>query len=115
MKRKKTSDALKILHNQFYKGKPERLASLERERINAQIARDIFAIRSSSGLTQKQLAQMVKTTPSVISRLESADYDGHSLTMLQRIATALNQRVEVRFLPLKTKIGVGTQLKESRI
>ncbi|NLX21224.1 MAG: transcriptional regulator, partial [Phycisphaerae bacterium] len=39
------------------------------------------------------------TTPSVISRLEDADYQGHSLSMLRRIAAALNQRVEIRFIP----------------
>jgi hypothetical protein len=34
----------------------------------------------------------------VICRLEDADYEGHSLTMLYRIAAALNHRVEVRFV-----------------
>ena len=33
-----------------------------------------------------------------MARLEDADYDGHSLTMLQRIAEALGQRLEVRFV-----------------
>jgi hypothetical protein len=29
--------------------------------------------------------------------LEDADYDGHSLSMLQKIAGALNQKVEIKF------------------
>jgi hypothetical protein len=33
----------------------------------------------------------------VISRLEDADYDGHSLIMLQRIASAVGRKVEIRF------------------
>jgi hypothetical protein len=37
----------------------------------------------------------------VISRLEDADYDGHSLKMLLRIAAALNQQLEVHFTPLR--------------
>jgi hypothetical protein len=41
------------------------------------------------------------TTQSAIARLEDADYNGHSLTMLRRIAAAMNQRVEVRFVPLE--------------
>jgi transcriptional regulator with XRE-family HTH domain len=49
------------------------------------------------------LAKLVKTTPSVISRLESADYEGHSMSMLARVAEALNRRVEIRFVTLKTK------------
>ena len=36
---------------------------------------------------QKKLAKLVGTTQSVIARLEDADYQGHSLNMLGRIAT----------------------------
>jgi hypothetical protein len=43
----------------------------------------------------------VGTTPSVISRLEDADYERHSLAMLRRIAVALGQRVEIRFESVK--------------
>jgi hypothetical protein len=43
---------------------------------------------------------LVDTTASVICRLEDADYEGHSLAMLNRIAAALNKRVEIRFVPL---------------
>ncbi len=42
---------------------------------------------------------MVGTTALVICRLEDADYEGHPLAMLQRIAAALNKRVEIRFVP----------------
>lgn len=45
------------------------------------------------------------TTQSVISRLEDADYEGHSLTMLQRIAEALHQKVEVRLIPTEPVEG----------
>lgn len=100
--KKKSTDALAILHGRHYKGRPERLASLERERVNAKIARDIYTLRTRKGLTQKQLARMIGTTPSVISRLESADYAGHSLGMLQRVAAAFNQRIQVRFIPLRS-------------
>jgi hypothetical protein len=34
----------------------------------------------------------------MISRLEDADYDGHSLALLRRIASALEKRVEIRFV-----------------
>lgn len=38
------------------------------------------------------------STQSVIARLEDADYGGHSLTMLRRIAEAIGYDVEVRFV-----------------
>jgi len=69
--------------------------------LNAQITQEIYALRTKAGLTQKQLAELVKTTDSVISRLEDADYAGHSLKMLQRISAALNRRLEIHFVPLR--------------
>lgn len=53
----------------------------------------------SSGLTQRELAALVGTTPSVICRLEDADYAGHSLSMPTRIAEALGRSMEIRFTP----------------
>ncbi|MBI4557688.1 MAG: helix-turn-helix transcriptional regulator [Candidatus Hydrogenedentes bacterium] len=98
MPSKKTSDALTILHRRYFRGRPERLASLKEERQNAAIGRKLCALRIRAGLTQKELADQVGTTTSVISRLENADYEGHSLSMLRRVAIALNREVEVRFI-----------------
>ena len=97
---KPTTDAVEILHRRFYQGHPRRLKTLAECRANDEIARKIQTLRSKAGLTQAQLAKLVGTTASVICRLEDADYKGHSITMLRRIAAALNRRVEIRFLPL---------------
>ena len=98
-KKKKTADAVEILYKRYYEGKPERLASLEKERLNAKVARAIYDLRTRADLNQRQLAKLVGTTASVICRLEDADYGGHSLSMLQRIAAALNNRLEISFVP----------------
>jgi DNA-binding XRE family transcriptional regulator len=100
LKKKATNDALEILHRTFYEGNPERLKSLAECRANDEIARKIQALRTKAGLTQAQLAKLVGTTASVICRLEDADYEGHSVAMLRRIAAALDRRVEIRFVPL---------------
>lgn len=97
---KKITDAVAILHRRYIKNAKAREA-LEEARINAEIARRIYELRQMEKLTQTQLANLVGTTASVISRLEDADYEGHSLTMLQRIAFALNRRIEVNFVPKK--------------
>lgn len=100
MKRKKTTaDALEILHNRFFKGNPKAQKQLIIERQKAEIAAEIYNLRRQAGLTQKQLAKQIGTTQSVISRLEDADYRGHSLEMLRRIAAALHCRVEIRIVP----------------
>ncbi|MEE9297103.1 MAG: XRE family transcriptional regulator [Phycisphaerae bacterium] len=101
--RKPTTDAVEILHRRYYEGKPDRLALLEEERANLDIAQKIYDLRDKAGLTQKELAKLVGTTASVISRLEDADYEGHSLSMLRRIAAALDQRVVIRFVPVKRR------------
>jgi transcriptional regulator with XRE-family HTH domain len=66
-----------------------------------EVARMILELRTNAGITQARLAEMVGTTPSVICRLEDADYEGHSLAMLRRIGAALNKRVEIRFVPIR--------------
>jgi ribosome-binding protein aMBF1 (putative translation factor) len=96
---KRTTDAVGILHRRYIKGDDKRLASVERERENLRIAEQIHALRTAAGLSQKDLARKVGTTQSVISRLEDADYDGHSLNMLARIAHALGHRVCIHFVP----------------
>jgi DNA-binding XRE family transcriptional regulator len=98
---KRTSDALEILHRRFYEGRPARVKSLEEARANEEIAGKIRDLRAAAKLTQTQLAKLVGTTASVICRLEDADYEGHSLAMLRRIAGALNLRVEIRFVPIR--------------
>jgi len=102
-KRKPTRDALEIIDRLFYDGKPKQQALLEQAFADDEVARKIYDLRTKAGLTQRELAKLVKTTASVICKLEDADYEGHSLAMLRRIAAALNRRVEIRFLPLKKK------------
>jgi len=94
----RTSDASEILDMEFGQD-PEYRAMLCEERVKSQAARAIYEARIAAGLTQKQLADRIGTNQSVISRLENADYDRHSLAMLERIASALNRRVEVRLVP----------------
>src|ERR1700736_2575730 len=102
-KRKPSRDAVEILQRRYYEGRPGRLAELERARAEDEIARKIYALRTEAGLSQRQLAKLVVTTASVICRLEDADYEGHSLAMLRRIAAALEKRVEIRFMPAGRK------------
>jgi ribosome-binding protein aMBF1 (putative translation factor) len=93
-----TSDALKIIRRSINKD-PELLAMVKDSSVNAQVSMIIYDARKQAGLTQRQLADLVGTTQSVIARLEDADYDGHSLSMLARIASALNQKLEIKMSP----------------
>jgi DNA-binding XRE family transcriptional regulator len=103
-KKKSTSDAVEILHRRYYQGNAERIGQLEEARAEDELARKIYELRKQAGLTQARLAKMIGTSESVISRLEDSDYTGHSLTMLKRIAEAVDKRVEIRFVPRNEKL-----------
>jgi len=59
------------------------------------VALKIAALRKESGLSQKELARRVGTSQQQISRLESTSYEGHSLSMLRRVADALGATVKL--------------------
>ncbi len=96
----KTSNALSIIEK-MNRADPELQQMVAEASINAQVAQLIYESRTKAGLTQKQLAELIGTKQPVIARLEDADYEGHSLSMLQRIAHALNQRVEIHLTSIE--------------
>ncbi len=79
-------------------------ASVEHEAFHANIAMQVYEFRIAAGFTQKELAKRAGTVQSVISRIEDADYDGHSLALLKRIAVALGLKLDV-------KLGLPTGAK----
>ena len=94
----KTSDAVEILKSKTGidpDTDPEMLQIAEDYRI----AQMIYDARHAAGLTQQELADAIGTTQSVISQLEDADYEGHSLSMLRRIADALHLKLRVELVP----------------
>jgi ribosome-binding protein aMBF1 (putative translation factor) len=94
------NSAVETLHRRYIGDNESRKASIQAERINVQVAQKIYEVRKEAGLSQKALADLVGTTQSVISRLEDADYEGHSLSMLSRIADALGREIVFQ-MPLR--------------
>ena len=97
-----TTDAVEILHRLHIKGDPERIASLEAERIKAEIAQQIYDLRVSAELSQKQLAKKIGVTPTLIDNLEMTDYEDHQLgdaiLTLKHIAKTAGKQIEIQFL-----------------
>ena len=98
----KKKDALDQLMDKFVGDDPERQAMLDEEIVNVEAAQLVYNLRKKAGLSQRELAKRVGTTASVICRIEQADYEG-SLAMLRRIAVALNRRLELRAVPVKSR------------
>jgi ribosome-binding protein aMBF1 (putative translation factor) len=103
MPKKITTDALKILAHMTGKD-PALQRRFEEEAANREVAQSIYQLRQRAGLSQAELSRRIGTTQSVISRLEDADYEGHSLALLNRIAAAVEQRVEIHFVPRKRRL-----------
>jgi transcriptional regulator with XRE-family HTH domain len=68
------------------------------------VAMQLASLRKDAGLSQKELARKVGTSQQQISRLESPSYQGHSLSMLRRVAEVLGAKVHVDIqLPKRPK------------
>lgn len=100
-KRSFESNTVQYLYDRYVGDDSKCIEEYEEVALNAEIARKIYGLRTKAGLSRRELAKRVGTSASAICRLEDADYDGHSLSLLKRIADALDRRVDIRFLPLK--------------
>ncbi len=94
----RNSDAEKII-DRITGDDTELRKMIAEETVNVRVARLIYDARTAAKLTQQQLADLIGSKQPVIARLEDADYEGHSLSMLDRIATALGQRLQIHFVP----------------
>ncbi|MEO0835594.1 MAG: helix-turn-helix transcriptional regulator [Cyanobacteria bacterium J06642_3] len=101
--KKPISDAMEII-DRMIGDDTETRELYEQAKVNVHVAQLIYDARSSAGLSQIELARMVGTTQSVISRLEDADYEGHSLSMLNRVAQALNREVKIDLVPIASSL-----------
>jgi transcriptional regulator with XRE-family HTH domain len=71
------------------------------------VALQLAALRESAGLSQKDLARKLKTSQQQISRLESPSYEGHSLSMLRRVAAVLGAKVRLSFEPENSAMSLS--------
>lgn len=88
----KWEDARKVIASD-----PEVAKALEENELEYQVIREIIKARIEKNLTQKQLADLVGTQQSNISRLESGNYNP-SLDFLDKIARALDKRIQLNLV-----------------
>ena len=63
------------------------------------LIREMLAARSKSGLTQEAVAELMSTTKSAVSRLESTGKHAPSLTTLKKYAQAVGCHLEIKLVP----------------
>ncbi len=76
---------------------PEFARAFEEETHKLRLALRISELREKRGMTQKDLAKKLNTTQSVISRLESAQYESYSIKTLKKVAEALHCELVIDF------------------
>jgi DNA-binding XRE family transcriptional regulator len=91
-----TLSASEILRRRMAAGGPQLEAEMARLRANRIIGTEVYQLREEAGLSHAELAAKVGVTPDDVEALEEADYDGDSLSLFIRIASALGRDVEVR-------------------
>ena len=86
----KWTDAKNIINSN-----PEVIKELEKNAVEYQVVREIVNARKELNLTQAQLAQLVGTKQSNISRLESGEYNP-TIEFLSKIAQAMGKNLDIR-------------------
>jgi len=87
----------KKIHNKWMEDSKYRY-EYEKLEPEFQIAKTIIEARTKKHFSQAQLAKKINTGQAVISRLENMN-GKPSLSFLQRVAEALQLKLEIRFLP----------------
>ena len=111
---KRTKSFGDVIRNKLVRD-PDLQERVNREQVNIDVATQIYNARKRESLTQSQLARRVGTSQSVIARMEDADYDGHSLRLLTKIANALDCRLRVDFYKRPTPLPETARVQSHTI
>ncbi|MDR3177007.1 MAG: helix-turn-helix domain-containing protein [Desulfovibrio sp.] len=77
---------------------PEFAVAWEETREEFSIAREIIRTRVAAGMSQKELAEKIGTTQSVVARLESGEHTP-SVSTLKRVAEATHSKLRIELVP----------------
>ena len=101
MATRKTNDGMEIIKRRFGID-PSTDPNVQAFAEDFRIAQMVYDARQAAGMTQKELADAIGVTETVIAELEDADYEGESLSMLRRIADALHMKLRVELVPAES-------------
>jgi predicted transcriptional regulator len=92
-------DALEIIDDRYFKGRPDMEALLEEADERLRLAERLREMREKQDLSQEEVANRIGTKRSVIARLEKPGYQKYTLTTLKRVARAMGYSIRVEFVP----------------
>ena len=77
---------------------PEFRVHYQEEKQALMLAMKIAKLREKKGLSQQELAKLMRTSQQAVSRIESGDYEGFTLKTLEKIAEATGTRLKIEFI-----------------
>ncbi|MBU4314657.1 MAG: helix-turn-helix domain-containing protein [Actinobacteria bacterium] len=89
---------LKEFKKEMFKENPKIKEEYDKLELEYKIKGQLIELRRKNNLTQKQLADLLKTKQSNIARIESGSFYP-SLRLLEKIAEALETELDIRFIP----------------
>lgn len=78
------------------------------------LIRQMLSARSRSGLTQEAVAELMGTTKSAVSRLETGGRHTPSLTTLRKYARAVGCHLEIKLIPNSSLASGSTRIARKR-
>lgn len=98
MQNKYVGTSLNDAINDFVKNDLEAKELMKKQELINKISSNIVAIRQKNGLTQKELAEIINTKQTSISRLEKGNLNKFpTIEFLNRIANGLNKKLVIKF------------------
>jgi DNA-binding XRE family transcriptional regulator len=79
----------------MYKKDPGMKRRVEKEKEKIRLALQIRQLRQRAGISQAQLARLIGTSRTAVTRMEDEGYDRYSLHTLRRVAEALDAELVV--------------------
>lgn len=85
-----SSDAHEWMYDRYVKDDPDARAFLEKVKVQADLAGQVYAIRHKLHMTREDLAELSGLTAEAIEDLEESDYDGDWGEAITRINKAFH-------------------------
>ena len=93
-KKNMTSDAVELMSH-WYGGDVEWDQMVLEEEIKARVGQIVYNLRAEAKLSQTRLAEMIKVTQAMISKVENGDYDGDYFGLLLKVCFVLHKRLDI--------------------
>ena len=92
-KKQNEGDSFDYLYNRFIKGNPEEERLFEEEYTKSKLGLQLGYLRDEAQMSQRDLAERVGTTETMIDDIENGDYDDCPISIIQKIAMVFGMSI----------------------